>query len=152
MTGQTIGSIASATGVTVQAVRYYERRGLLPKTLRSSGNYRLFTDEAVLVVTFIQQAQALGFTLSEIHDLLALRTLPQSSCGEVRDWAAKKVAVIEGKIALLQRMRRLLVQHIASCTGRGLAQACPILEALAQPSRGMKIPSVVYPKTQRKGR
>ena len=68
-----IGAAAERAGVNVQTLRYYERRGLLPRPPRRTSGYREFPDEAVRVVRFVKRAQDLGFTLDEIEELLRLR-------------------------------------------------------------------------------
>src|SRR5262249_493433 len=68
-----IGTAAEQAGVNVQTLRYYERRGLLPRPPRRESGYREFPDEAVGVVRFIKRAQDLGFSLEEVEELLKLR-------------------------------------------------------------------------------
>jgi MerR family copper efflux transcriptional regulator len=69
----TVGTAARRAGVKIDTIRYYERRALLPKSPRTEAGYRTLTDETVQRVRFIKHAQALGFTLNEIKQLLALR-------------------------------------------------------------------------------
>jgi len=80
--GLTIGEVARRARVHVETLRYYERRGLLVKPLRSESNYRLYADDAVRRVRFVKAAQALGFSLKEIKELLSLQAAPQASCGK----------------------------------------------------------------------
>ena len=68
-----IGTAAAQAGVNIQTLRYYERRGLLPRPPRRTSGYREFPDDAVRIVRFIKRAQDLGFTLDEIEELLRLR-------------------------------------------------------------------------------
>ncbi len=84
MEGLTTGALAHQGGVNLETVRYYERRGLLPKLPRTSAGYRTFDMEAVRRLRFIKQAQVLGFSLKEIKELLALRVDPRTSCADVR--------------------------------------------------------------------
>ena len=86
----TIGELAGAVGVNVQTVRYYERRGLLPKPKRRASGYREYLATDVARLEFIRRAQALGFTLSEIEQLLALRVDPRTTPEDVHR------AVIDG--------------------------------------------------------
>ena len=72
----TISVVARRAQVPLDTIRYYERRGLLPVPPRSSGGYRQFSPDAVRRVTFIKRAQALGFTLEEIAELLAFQPSP----------------------------------------------------------------------------
>ena len=83
MEGLRTGELAIQGGVNLETIRYYERRGLLPKPPRTSAGYRAFDAEAVRRLRFIKQAQALGFSLKEVRELLALRLNPRTSCADV---------------------------------------------------------------------
>jgi DNA-binding transcriptional MerR regulator len=100
-----IGAAAEQAGVNVQTLRYYERRGLLPRSPRRTSGYREFPDEAVRVVRFVKRAQDLGFTLDEIEALLKLRNDKRRDRGRIRAVAGKRVGEIERKIAELQAMK-----------------------------------------------
>jgi MerR family copper efflux transcriptional regulator len=129
----TTGKLATEGGVNLETVRYYERRGLLPKPPRTPAGYRTFDAEAVRRLRFIKQAQALGFSLREIRELLALRVDPRTSCGDVRRRAEAKIADIEGKLRALRAMKRALVRLTATCAkGSAPVSACPILESLEE--------------------
>jgi MerR family mercuric resistance operon transcriptional regulator len=127
----TTAALAGQCGVNLQTLRYYEREGLLPPPPRTSAGYRTFPPEAVARVQFIKHAQALGFTLREIKELLALRVDPRTTCADVRDRALAKVADIEQKIRTLQAIKAALTHLAAACTGEGPASSCSLLEALA---------------------
>src|SRR5713101_7415586 len=129
MDGLSTGEIAKQGGVNLETIRYYERRGLLPKPPRTPSGYRAFSSEAVRRVRFIKRAQGLGFSLKEIKALLALRVDPRSSCGDVRRRAEAKNEEIEGKVRMLLAMKRSLVRLTAACAGRGRVSQCPILES-----------------------
>jgi len=124
-----IGAAAEQAGVNVQTLRYYERRGLLPRSPRRTSGYREFPDEAVRVVRFVKRAQDLGFTLDEIEELLKLRSDRRRDRGRVRSVAGKRVREIEGKIAELQAMKQAL-SHLIHCCEKGATLECPIIEAL----------------------
>lgn len=126
----TIGELARQSGVNLETVRYYERRRLLPKPARSASGYRQFPPELVQRIRFIKHAQALGFTLSEIKELLSLRVDPDTTCAEVRAKAKAKTADIEQKIRSLEGMKKVLERLASRCSGRGPASECPILESL----------------------
>jgi MerR family copper efflux transcriptional regulator len=126
----TIGELAKRGGVNLETVRYYERKGLLPKPPRSASGYRSFPPDAVRRLRFIRQAQELGFSLKEIEELLALRAAPGSTLADVRERAAAKIEDIDGKIKRLRAMREALVRLTAACCGRGPVVECPILESL----------------------
>jgi Hg(II)-responsive transcriptional regulator len=124
-----IGAAAEQAGVNVQTLRYYERRGLLPRPPRRTSGYREFPDEAVRVVRFIKRAQDLGFTLDEIEDLLKLRNDKRRDRARVRAVAEKRVRQVERKIAELDAMKKALT-HLLDCCSDGGTLECPIIEAL----------------------
>jgi MerR family mercuric resistance operon transcriptional regulator len=124
-----IGAAAEQAGVNVQTLRYYERRGLLPRQPRRTSGYREFPDEAVRVVRFVKRAQDLGFTLDEIEELLKLRNDKRRDRGRIRTIAGKRVREIERKIAALQAMKNAL-SHLIHCCEEGATLECPIIEAL----------------------
>lgn len=126
----TIGHLAKETGVNLETVRYYERRGLLPKPPRSASGYRLFPAEAARRLRFIRRAQELGFSLREIRELLALRVSPRANSAEIRARAEAKIGDIETKIRTLESMKKTLRKLTKSCAGCGSTAECPILESL----------------------
>lgn len=130
MNGQTMGAVARQANVHVETLRYYERRGLVTRPLRSVTNYRLYPAETVPLVRFIKHAQALGFSLQEIKELLALRAAPRARCADMRIRAEAKIAAIEAKIRALQAMKKALTKLVAECAGHSSITDCPILEAL----------------------
>jgi MerR family mercuric resistance operon transcriptional regulator len=130
MEGLTIGRLAREGQVNVETIRYYERRGLLPRPPRRPSGYRMFSPSAVQVLRFVKTAQALGFSLREIKELLSLRIQPGRSCADVRGRAEKKIAEIDQKIRTLQGMKKALVRLAAACSGRGPITECPILDSL----------------------
>jgi len=123
-----IGTLAKRAGVSVDTVRYYERDGLLaPKTRLASG-YRRYSELEVSRLRFIRRAQALGFTLKEVRELLALSG--RRDVARVKRTAQEKVKDIDQRIAALQRVRDGLANLIAACPGHGRAADCPILKTL----------------------
>lgn len=130
MDGLTIGRLARQGQVNVETIRYYERRGMLPRPPRRPSGYRVFPPSAVRVLRFVKSAQGLGFSLKEIKDLLSLRVQPGRGCADVRERAEQKIAEIDQKIRVLQAMRKALLRLAAACSGRGPISECPILESL----------------------
>ncbi len=126
----TIGKAAEKGGVNVQTIRYYERRGLLPLPVRSAAGYRKYSDDAIRRLRFIRQAQSLGFSLSEIEELLSLRMQAGATCGDIRKRARQKIATVNQKIGELQRIKDALSKLATACRGEGPTSECPILEAL----------------------
>lgn len=113
-----------------RTVRYYERRGLLPKAARSASGYRQYAMDAAPRLRFIRHAQSLGFSLAEIEDLLSLRMRADTTCADIRARAQKKIVAIDQKMEDLSRIRKALTKLAAACRGRGPTSACPILDAL----------------------
>jgi MerR family copper efflux transcriptional regulator len=126
----TVGTAARRAAVKIDTIRYYERRALLPRSPRTEAGYRTFTEETVQRVRFIKHAQALGFTLNEIKQLLALRLTPGKTCADVRSRTEAKIAGIERKIRSLQDMKRALQQLVSACKSDGPASKCSFLENL----------------------
>jgi Hg(II)-responsive transcriptional regulator len=126
----TIGQVAKAAKVHVETLRYYERRGLVPKPPRAPSQYRDYPEETVPRVQFVKHAQELGFSLREIRELLSLRAAPRARCADVKRRAETKIREIEAKIRALLAMRRALVGLMSQCDGKLPASACPILESL----------------------
>src|SRR5262245_14428777 len=124
-----IGAAAEQAGVNVQTLRYYERRGLLPRPPRRQSVYREFPSDAVRIVRFIKRAQDLGFTLDEVEDLLRLRSDRRRDRARVRAVAERRVRQIEQKIAELSAMKQALT-HLVHCCREGASLECPIIEAL----------------------
>ncbi len=127
---RTVGWVAKAAGVNVQTVLYYERRGLLPRAVRSPSGYRLFDDEAVRRIRFVKRAQELGFSLKQITALLALQGEQDASCAEVSAMATSHFEDIEQKIHDLERMREALIPLVNACPGKGSLKTCPIMDSL----------------------
>lgn len=126
----TIGKLAEQAQVNVQTIRYYERRGLLRDPDRTASNYRVYGGDTLRRVRFIRRAQELGFTLSEIKELLELRASPRSCCEDVRERSEAKIRDIDEKVRTLQAMRKALAKLVHACSGRGPVTECPILESL----------------------
>jgi len=132
----TIGELATRAGVNVQTVRYYERRGLIPKPARTRSGYRQYRPEAADRLRFIRRAQDLGFSLEEIAELLALRVRHASACATVEGRAREKIAIVDRKIGELRRMKGTLERLAAACQAREPTSDCPILEALEEHPHG----------------
>lgn len=123
-------TVAARGGVNLQTIRYYEREGLLPAPPRRSSGYRIFPESSVQRVRFIKRSQELGFTLSEIRDLLSIQIDPKKDCSDVQRLAKAKIADIDAKIHTLQSMKRVLEALSEACPACGPSSECPILESL----------------------
>ena len=118
--------------MNIQTVRYYDRRGLVLPRGRSGGGYRLYAMDAVRVVRFIKRAQALGFSLDEVAELLELRRDARGSVRNVRALASAKVADINARLQGLISMRDTLSRLVADCQcdAHASPEDCVILNAL----------------------
>jgi MerR family transcriptional regulator, copper efflux regulator len=125
-----IGTLAKRAGVRIDTVRYYERSGLLAPKVRLASGYRRYGEVELSRLRFIRRAQALGFTLNEVRELLALSK--RRDVSRVRRVAQEKLADIERRIADLDRVRAGLLNLVAACPGHGRAENCPILKALGE--------------------
>lgn len=130
-----IGKAAELAGVNKETVRYYERRELIPDPDRMNSGYRLFSQRHIDQIRFIKRAQELGFTLSEMKDLLDLRMDETTSCSEIKKEAELKWQDVVSKIEDLKRIKKTLTGLIDSCNGSGPKGDCPILEALEGDSK-----------------
>ena len=130
MSGLTIGTLAKHTGFGIETIRYYERRGLIEDPARRPSGYRDYPPSVVKRLLFIQRAKELGFSLSEIGDLLSLRVDEDRTCRDVLDVANAKLNEIGEKMVELERMRNALQSLASDCTGEGPTGDCPFLEAL----------------------
>jgi MerR family copper efflux transcriptional regulator len=123
-----IGTLAKRTGVGIDTVRYYERNGLIAPQARLASGYRRYGELEISRLRFIRRAQALGFTLKEVRELLALSA--KRDVSKVKKTAQTKLADVEERIAALTRVRDGLATLIDACPGHGRAADCPILNAL----------------------
>lgn len=123
-----IGEVSKRAGVTVQAIRFYERRGLIPKAPRKESGYRQFSPEIVKRIEFIKKAKLLGFTLKEVGQFLALADGVATDCREIQDFTTEKITEIEQKIRQLGSLKDVLVEGVRRCPGEGPISACPIID------------------------
>ncbi len=109
-----IGRLAKDGGVTVQAIRFYERLKLMPQPRRKESGYRVYSDEDVKRLRFIRQAKTLGFTLEEIRDILQMRGRGECPCGEVVSIAERHLRDVETQIRHLSRFRTELRRAVST--------------------------------------
>ena len=126
-----IGRAAEISGVTAKMIRHYESLGLLPKVARTLGDYRVYTETEIHTLRFIRRARGLGFSMTEIGDLLGLWRNQRRASKEVKRLALKHVAELDSKIEELQSMRTALAELAAHCHGDARPD-CPILDDLSQ--------------------
>ena len=125
-----IGALAKRAHVRIDTIRYYERSGLLTPKARLPSGYRRYSSAELARLRFIRRAQTLGFSLSEVRELLSLST--RRDVARVKRAAQKKLTDVEQRIASLQRVRAGLASLIAACPGNGRPEDCPILNALGE--------------------
>lgn len=130
MNGMTIGQVAQKTGVGIETIRFYERKGLISEPPRKDSGYRQYGADVVDHLAFIQQAKELGFSLKEIGELLSIKSDTKTVCKDVKQVAMEKLYDIETKIKMLRRMRKSLKKLVDKCPGQGPLGECPILDAL----------------------
>jgi DNA-binding transcriptional MerR regulator len=122
--------LAGRVGVNAETLRYYERRGLLADPPRTLGGYRDYPVSAVGLLRFVKRAQALGFTLGEVEELLHLENGGPESCDAARALAEGRRADLEERIRDLQRMRDSLVDLVATCDLPRSDRSCALLAAI----------------------
>jgi MerR family mercuric resistance operon transcriptional regulator len=133
MSKLTIGRVAKAGGVNVETIRYYQRRGLLEEPPKPLGESRTYSPEIVRRIRFIKRAQALGFSLTDIAELLLLND--EDACAKSCEIAARKLDVINRKILELENMRHALADLMAQCDKKLRRGPCPIIQALQRESQ-----------------
>jgi MerR family copper efflux transcriptional regulator len=125
-----IGDAAQASGVSAKMIRHYESIGLIGAARRTDSGYRVYSEQDVQVLQFIHRGRALGFSLDQIRELLALWQDKNRASADVRALARQHIDELNKKIAELESMRRTLERLAASCHGDGRSN-CPILDDLA---------------------
>ena len=124
-----IGQVAGAAGVTAKRIRYYEEIGLVANAIRSSAGYRIYSENDVHTLRFVQRARRLGFSLGQIKDLLALWHDRNRNSGAVKKIALSHINELQTKIEELQSMVSTLAHLAERCEG-DLRPDCPILDDL----------------------
>ncbi|MCA1556296.1 MAG: MerR family transcriptional regulator [Acidobacteria bacterium] len=136
-----IGELAARTGVSIDTVRYYERRRLLPRAARTGGGFRLFTSEAVERIRFIKQAQEIGLSLGEIEQLLATGG-GANECRGVRNLLRAKITELDDRIRAMKEFRATLARHLTVCERelkeQGEAAECPVVVDITPLKRSAK--------------
>jgi Hg(II)-responsive transcriptional regulator len=122
--------VAAQAQVNTQTLRYYERRGLLPEPERTPSGYRAYSPDAVRVVRFVKRAQQLGFSLSDIEELLHLADGGPDRCEDAEAMARGRIAELQHRIDELTAMRDALAQLVDSCRQPRAKRSCPILHSI----------------------
>lgn len=123
-----IGILSKETGIGIETIRYYERLSLLKPIGRKTSGYRIFNDDSLKTLRFLKHAQELGFSLSEIKELLKLKADKKSNCRSVQAKAEKHLKDVEEKIERLGRIKFVLSDLVKQCREKRTDEQCPILE------------------------
>ncbi len=122
--------MAKLAGVNVETIRYYQRRGLLAEPDKPHMGYRRYPLDIMKHIRFIKRAQALGFALEEIAELLRLEEA--GACAETRALAAHKMQLIDRKLEDLTSIRKALAGLVQQCDRKQPVKGCPIIQVLEQ--------------------
>jgi DNA-binding transcriptional MerR regulator len=124
-----IGIVAKKIGLSVDAIRFYERNGLLPRAPRTGGGFRRYGENDLETLAFVRRVQGLGFKLSEIRGLLRLRGDRMQPCAPVQRRLQEKLADVQRKLSDLRRLEHELRLALRGCNKelRKRDAHCPIL-------------------------
>jgi DNA-binding transcriptional MerR regulator len=125
-----IGEVAALSGVGVEALRFYERAGLIDRPRRTEGGYRLYEADVLERLAFVKRAQVLGFSLDEIAHLIAERRAGRSPCAEVRAFVRERLAELDKQMAAMRRYRRELAELLQEWekVDDGGGEVCGLIE------------------------
>ena len=129
-----IGELAKRSDCKVVTIRYYEKEGLLPEPLRSSGNYRLYDEGHLERLQFIRHCRSLDMSLEEIKTILGLRAAPQQDCAEVNAMLDAHIISVEERIVALLHLKQHLLDLREKCGGVKTIATCGILQSLSDGS------------------
>lgn len=124
----------------METIRFYERKELITQPLRTMGGYREYPQEAIARIRFIKRAKELGFSLTEISELLSLQADPRATCADVKKRAETKISTIHERMKDLQKMKRSLEALAAACKGSGSLDDCPIIDCFENPKEKEESP------------
>lgn len=125
-----IGDAAQRSGVSAKMIRHYESLGLLGAVHRTDSGYRVYSEADVHVLRFIKRSRELGFSMTEIAELVGLWRDKRRASAKVKRIAQQHLAELNQRVAALQEMQRTLEQLIEGCQGNERPE-CPILDGLA---------------------
>lgn len=129
--GLKIGEVARRAGVTVDTLRFYEERGVIPPASRSDGGYRMFPADTPERLEFVARAKALGFSLDDIVELLSLRSSGARDSHRVLEKVRERILDVDRRLGELGKLRHALVSLASTCDGNHPTSACPILDAFS---------------------
>ncbi|MCF8198023.1 MAG: Cd(II)/Pb(II)-responsive transcriptional regulator [Sulfuritalea sp.] len=126
-----IGEIAQAAACPVETIRYYEREGLLPPTVRSSGNYRIYSAIHFERLNFIRRCRSLDMSLGEIRSLFQLRDSETPDCRAIDDLVNTHLLHVENRMRELRALKKQLRELLDACASPGQMAACGVLKGLS---------------------
>lgn len=139
MEGLTRDQLAQRAQINLASVRFYEQEGLLAPPSRTASGYRKFEESAGDRLAFVKRAKALGFSLGQIRELLAIQDGHADACVEVRDLVQNKLAIVRNKMTELKKLETQLSAALQKCN-RAMkrmrsqdAGACPVLKQIEVP-------------------
>ncbi len=125
-----IGVLAEKSGLSIQTIRFYERKGLLPPPERTQANYRVYANDTLQHLLFIKQCRALDMTIEEIDQLLVTRANPESSCESVNATIQKHIDDVAHRMAELKALQKTLVSIRSACADNKKVKECGVLHEL----------------------
>ena len=128
-----IGELSRRTALSIDAIRFYERRKLLPQAFRSTGRFRLYTAHDIERLRFVRRMQRLGFSLNEVRELMSIRADRAHACPSVQRFLKSKLTEVTAKMRELRQLEAELKSDLSKCNRalrqlHGKACACPVLE------------------------
>lgn len=129
MTVFSIGELSGQTGVKVETIRYYERKGVLPPPPRTEGGHRVYCESHFKRLSFVRRSRELGFTLNDVKQMLQMVDDGYVTCEEVQNIAQEHLVDVQKKLTDLKLMEKALRKTINQCEG-GKGPDCPIIETL----------------------
>ena len=136
-----IGQVANVTGLSIDTIRFYEKQGLLKRSPRTLGGFRLFGAGDIETLKFVRKAQEWGFSLNQIRELLILRADHVPACSHVKELLDQKLTAVEQKITELRSLELSLKRALRRCnqelkmTAPGHENCCPVLEKITRAAR-----------------
>ncbi len=140
-TAARIGQVAQETGLSIDPIRFYEKQGLLKRSPRTEGGFRLFGLGEIETLKFVRKAQELGFSLNEIRELLIVRSDHVPACSHVKELLDQKLTAVVKKIAELQSLERSLRRALQKCkrelktSAAGHEECCPVIDEINRAAR-----------------
>ncbi|MEE9355763.1 MAG: MerR family transcriptional regulator [Methylococcaceae bacterium] len=125
----TIGKLAKQSGVTIETIRYYQRKELLMEPAKPATGYRQYPSDAIARIQFIKRAQQSGFTLQEISELLLLDS---GHCEDIRKIAEQKRQQIDNQLKDLTALRNVLDKLVKGCQDDSSSEHCSLIDALSK--------------------